>query len=234
MKGTSLSVVQIQLCEGPDLASEEKPTPMTCSVVVIISYYLNLFRKQSNQPETTNGSTLDCTFLDSVNTRYLLDVNSPFLWPLDYLNRSGHYDPDAVRACAQTVALHWQTLMLRIEDRLKLVNASAAFYRTSQQVKPSSTSSWSTEGSTPTPPPHPTPHTMNTTYMHVVFIHVVPGVWRPGESGAGVPQGGGLVWRRREAAWTTVAAHQQTHGTERGIPEGENFISLTFNCRNMI
>lgn len=48
--------------------------------------------------------------------------------------RSGHYDPDVVRSCAQTVALHWQTLMLRIEDRLKLVNASAAFYRTSQQV----------------------------------------------------------------------------------------------------
>ncbi|XP_034721700.1 kalirin-like, partial [Etheostoma cragini] len=52
----------------------------------------------------------------------------------ELLVRSGHYDPDAVRACAQTVALHWQTLMLRIEDRLKLVNASAAFYRTSQQV----------------------------------------------------------------------------------------------------
>ncbi|XP_015225139.1 PREDICTED: kalirin-like, partial [Cyprinodon variegatus] len=51
----------------------------------------------------------------------------------ELLVRSGHYDPDAVRACAQTVALHWQTLMLRIEDRLKLVNASAAFYRTSQQ-----------------------------------------------------------------------------------------------------
>lgn len=52
-----------------------------------------------------------------------------------FVFRSGHYDPDAVRACAQTVALHWQTLMLRIEDRLKLVNASAAFYRTSQQVR---------------------------------------------------------------------------------------------------
>ncbi|KAM4602116.1 kalirin-like [Polymixia lowei] len=52
----------------------------------------------------------------------------------ELLVRAGHYDPDAVRACAQTVALHWQTLMLRIEDRLKLVNASAAFYRTSQQV----------------------------------------------------------------------------------------------------
>ncbi|XP_074482922.1 kalirin-like isoform X2 [Sebastes fasciatus] len=52
----------------------------------------------------------------------------------ELLVRSGHYDPDAVRSCAQTVALHWQTLMLRIEDRLKLVNASAAFYRTSQQV----------------------------------------------------------------------------------------------------
>uniref|UniRef100_A0A3Q3QB15 DH domain-containing protein n=1 Tax=Monopterus albus TaxID=43700 RepID=A0A3Q3QB15_MONAL len=52
----------------------------------------------------------------------------------ELLVRSGHYDPDAVRSCAQTVALHWQTLMLTIEDRLKLVNASAAFYRTSQQV----------------------------------------------------------------------------------------------------
>ncbi|XP_028324438.1 kalirin RhoGEF kinase b isoform X2 [Gouania willdenowi] len=52
----------------------------------------------------------------------------------ELLVRAGHYDPDAVRSCAQTVALHWQTLMLRIEDRLKLVNASAAFYRTSQQV----------------------------------------------------------------------------------------------------
>lgn len=36
------------------------------------------------------------------------------------------------------MALHWQTLMLRIEDRLKLVNASAAFYRTSQQVRQTS------------------------------------------------------------------------------------------------
>lgn len=56
------------------------------------------------------------------------------MFALTSLHRSGHYDPDAVRSCAQTVALHWQTLMLRIEDRLKLVNASAAFYRTSQQV----------------------------------------------------------------------------------------------------
>uniref|UniRef100_UPI001EAF297D kalirin-like n=1 Tax=Oncorhynchus gorbuscha TaxID=8017 RepID=UPI001EAF297D len=45
----------------------------------------------------------------------------------ELLVRAGHYDPEAVRACAQTVALHWQTLMLRMEDRLKLVNASAAF-----------------------------------------------------------------------------------------------------------
>ncbi|XP_062303477.1 LOW QUALITY PROTEIN: kalirin RhoGEF kinase b [Osmerus eperlanus] len=52
----------------------------------------------------------------------------------ELLVRAGHYDSEAVRACAQTVALHWQTLMLRMEDRLKLVMASAAFYRTSQQV----------------------------------------------------------------------------------------------------
>ncbi len=48
--------------------------------------------------------------------------------------QAGHYDPDAVRACAETVALHWQTLMLKMEDRLKLVNASVAFYKTSEQV----------------------------------------------------------------------------------------------------
>lgn len=62
-----------------------------------------------------------------------LSTDCIVLCPL-HIFRSGHYDPDAVRSCAQTVALHWQTLMLRIEDRLKLVNASAAFYRTSQQV----------------------------------------------------------------------------------------------------
>lgn len=49
--------------------------------------------------------------------------------------QAGHYDPDAVRACAETVALHWQTLMLKMEDRLKLVNASVAFYKTSEQVR---------------------------------------------------------------------------------------------------
>uniref|UniRef100_A0A672T374 Kalirin-like n=1 Tax=Sinocyclocheilus grahami TaxID=75366 RepID=A0A672T374_SINGR len=48
--------------------------------------------------------------------------------------QAGHYDPDAVRACAETVALHWQTLMLKMEDKLKLVNASVAFYKTSEQV----------------------------------------------------------------------------------------------------
>ncbi|XP_028809807.1 kalirin RhoGEF kinase b isoform X2 [Denticeps clupeoides] len=48
--------------------------------------------------------------------------------------QAGHYDPDAVRLCAETVALHWQTLMLKMEDRLKLVNASVAFYKTSEQV----------------------------------------------------------------------------------------------------
>uniref|UniRef100_A0A3P9QHF5 Kalirin/TRIO-like spectrin repeats domain-containing protein n=1 Tax=Poecilia reticulata TaxID=8081 RepID=A0A3P9QHF5_POERE len=39
-------------------------------------------------------------------------------------------------------------------------------------------------------------------------------------SGAGVPQGGGLVRRRRAAAGAAAAAHQQTHGAEGGLPEG--------------
>uniref|UniRef100_A0A665SXU8 Kalirin/TRIO-like spectrin repeats domain-containing protein n=1 Tax=Echeneis naucrates TaxID=173247 RepID=A0A665SXU8_ECHNA len=46
------------------------------------------------------------------------------------------------------------------------------------------------------------------------------GVWGPGESGAGVPQGGGLVWRRRPAAGAAAAAHQQTHGAEGGLSKG--------------
>lgn len=49
--------------------------------------------------------------------------------------QAGHYDPDAIRTCAEKVAMHWQQLMLKMEDRLKLVNASVAFYKTSEQVK---------------------------------------------------------------------------------------------------
>ncbi|XP_041924915.1 kalirin isoform X2 [Alosa sapidissima] len=48
--------------------------------------------------------------------------------------QAGHYDPDAIRGCAEKVAVHWQQLMLKMEDRLKLVNASVAFYKTSEQV----------------------------------------------------------------------------------------------------
>ncbi|KAG7257835.1 hypothetical protein CRUP_003798 [Coryphaenoides rupestris] len=47
---------------------------------------------------------------------------------------AGHYDPDAIRMCAEEVAVSWQQLMLKMEDRLKLVNASVAFYKTSEQV----------------------------------------------------------------------------------------------------
>ena len=42
---------------------------------------------------------------------------------------------DLIRECAENVASHWQQLMLKMEDRLKLVNASVAFYKTSEQVK---------------------------------------------------------------------------------------------------
>uniref|UniRef100_A0AAY4EBD5 non-specific serine/threonine protein kinase n=1 Tax=Denticeps clupeoides TaxID=299321 RepID=A0AAY4EBD5_9TELE len=48
--------------------------------------------------------------------------------------QAGHYDPEAIRSCAEKVAMHWQQLMLKMEDRLKLVNASVAFYKTSEQV----------------------------------------------------------------------------------------------------
>ncbi|XP_060118775.1 kalirin isoform X1 [Heteronotia binoei] len=52
----------------------------------------------------------------------------------EVLLQAGHYDADAIRECAEKVAMHWQQLMLKMEDRLKLVNASVAFYKTSEQV----------------------------------------------------------------------------------------------------
>ncbi|KAL4823731.1 hypothetical protein H8958_007650 [Nasalis larvatus] len=52
----------------------------------------------------------------------------------EVLLQAGHYDADAIRECAEKVALHWQQLMLKMEDRLKLVNASVAFYKTSEQA----------------------------------------------------------------------------------------------------
>uniref|UniRef100_A0A672R2Y4 non-specific serine/threonine protein kinase n=1 Tax=Sinocyclocheilus grahami TaxID=75366 RepID=A0A672R2Y4_SINGR len=50
------------------------------------------------------------------------------------LLQANHYDMDMIRDCAENVASHWQQLMLKMEDRLKLVNASVAFYKTSEQV----------------------------------------------------------------------------------------------------
>ncbi|KAG7265771.1 hypothetical protein CRUP_006433, partial [Coryphaenoides rupestris] len=50
------------------------------------------------------------------------------------LLQANHYDMDTIRDCAEKVADHWQQLMLKMEDRLKLVNASVAFYKTSEQV----------------------------------------------------------------------------------------------------
>ncbi|XP_019713701.1 triple functional domain protein-like isoform X3 [Hippocampus comes] len=50
------------------------------------------------------------------------------------LLQANHYDMDLIRECAESVASHWQQLMLKMEDRLKLVNASVAFYKTSEQV----------------------------------------------------------------------------------------------------
>lgn len=49
--------------------------------------------------------------------------------------QANHYDMDMIRECAEKVASHWQQLMLKMEDRLKLVNASVAFYKTSEQVQ---------------------------------------------------------------------------------------------------
>uniref|UniRef100_A0A672Z4B3 Kalirin/TRIO-like spectrin repeats domain-containing protein n=1 Tax=Sphaeramia orbicularis TaxID=375764 RepID=A0A672Z4B3_9TELE len=58
--------------------------------------------------------------------------------------------------------------------------------------------------------------------IEVTDVPVCSGVWGSGESGAGVPQGGGLVWGRRPAAGAAAASHQQAHGAEGGLSEGLN------------
>lgn len=88
--------------------------------------------------------------------------------------QAGHYDPEAIRNCAEKVAVHWQQLMLKMEDRLKLVNASVAFYKTSEQVDNEATRA---------------PRVRSVlTPVNVDSVAVVapPGVQRVGEPGAGV------------------------------------------------
>lgn len=65
---------------------------------------------------------------------YVLSVCCPSAL-FQMMLQAGHYDPEAIRNCAEKVAIHWQQLMLKMEDRLKLVNASVAFYKTSEQVR---------------------------------------------------------------------------------------------------
>lgn len=86
--------------------------------------------------------------------------------------QAGHYDPEAIRNCAEKVAVHWQQLMLKMEDRLKLVNASVAFYKTSEQVDNEAAG---------------TPRVRAVLTPVNVAVVAPPGVQRVGEPGAGVP-----------------------------------------------
>lgn len=101
----------------------------------------------------------------------------------------GHYDPEAIRSCAEKVAVHWQQLMLKMEDRLKLVNASVAFYKTSEQVHDKHSRSRS--------PCRLLARSRSAVIVVSPTFCVRPGVQRVREPGAGVPPGRRLVWQSR-------------------------------------
>lgn len=104
------------------------------------------------------------------------------------LLQANHYDMDLIRDCAESVASHWQQLMLKMEDRLKLVNASVAFYKTSEQVrKRNGGRLWFCFVFVCSP---------NMARNHTALV--LAGLQRAGEPGAGVQAGGGLVWRSRQ------------------------------------
>lgn len=107
---------------------------------------------------------------------------SPAFDPLlQMMLQAGHYDPEAIRNCAEKVAVHWQQLMLKMEDRLKLVNASVAFYKTSEQVHEDAT------------PPLRVRAVLISASVTFPAALSVPGVQRVGEPGAGVSPRRGLV-----------------------------------------
>lgn len=127
--------------------------------------------------------------------------------------QAGHYDPEAIRNCAEKVAIHWQQLMLKMEDRLKLVNASVAFYKTSEQVPNETTRALRLRV---------VPISVNVEFWASPFW---PGVQRVGEPGAGVPPRRGLVRQSRQAGNVLrqrppSTSDQQTPGAERSLPQG--------------
>lgn len=48
--------------------------------------------------------------------------------------KNNHYDPDGVHGVAESVLTMWQQLMVRADERHKLVTTSMNFYKTAEQV----------------------------------------------------------------------------------------------------
>ena len=52
----------------------------------------------------------------------------------DKLIKDGHFDPDAIWACAESMTKRWQQLMTRSEERRAVVTSSYTFYKSAEQV----------------------------------------------------------------------------------------------------
>uniref|UniRef100_A0A8B9RCJ7 non-specific serine/threonine protein kinase n=1 Tax=Astyanax mexicanus TaxID=7994 RepID=A0A8B9RCJ7_ASTMX len=113
--------LQLRIFERDAIDVSHTRQPAFCSVLVVLAFVRSC---ECSQIHIFSAFSVQKTHQSALQVQQKAET----------LLQANHYDMDMIRDCAENVASHWQQLMLKMEDRLKLVNASVAFYKTSEQV----------------------------------------------------------------------------------------------------